>query len=163
MARVVYTIIDSIENLAGAYWVEGDHDSCERTAAILKNREGYWDVRLIGLRDKCGSVSPHYAVTPSGAMKPISAWHVTLAQFFLRTLQFAPIGNILAPSIADLPANVVYIMRQLMSIECGAGRPTGDETVHHAALKVMADLRAIGVPCGDWTYLPMLAAYHAGD
>jgi hypothetical protein len=161
-STIVFTIIDNIKNLANATWRMGEQTSYKQNAIAIQDKGKWRDIRLIGRRDKYGTVSPCYVVV-HGELKPICSWHITLANFFLNALERGPNGLTLHPFIEDIPADPAYAARQLMSVDCGIDQPVGDETVRNAALAIMTILRALGVPAGDWTFLPLLTAYHTND
>ena len=149
MAQIVYTNIERIEHLGSARWSAGDQDSYEATKRMARaTGDG---LLLIGRRDLAGSVSLAFAATHRTEWAAVNTWHLVLAQYFIGKLADAPKGDTLAPFFDEIePGPALTAATELMW--------TQDGTKEEAARSINQALRALGVPAGDWTYLPMLAA-----
>ena len=158
MAHVAFTTIPSIDKLAGATWEAGDNDSYEKTMARIPARQ---DIRLIGRKAKDGTVQLCYASNCSGAGEKVNGWHLTLAKFFMLKLEEAPAGdrlNVFFDRIDDPKAQ--HAAQQLIGLECGINVTKEPHGALHAAVQtVQASLRALGVPCGDWTFTPLFDGF----
>ena len=163
MSTVAFTTIADISDLDSAQWKTGVQDSYARTARMFPEL-GAWDdhgaVRLIGRLHKHGPVEVVAALDRRGELRYIGWGQMELARFFLDALGARAPSESIDPFIGDVPQEVRKIMVSLICAECGFGRPVGDNILHQAVLKIMGDLRCLRVPVGDWTFLPMLDAYH---
>lgn len=161
MYYVAFTTIPSIDKLAGATWEAGDNDSYEKTMARIAPVSG--SIRLIGRKAKDGTVQLCYASYGRGGWQVVNGWHLELAQFFMRKLQDAPAGdrlNVFFDRIDEAKAR--HAAQQLIGLECGINVTKEPHGALHAAVQtVQASLRALGVPCGDWTFTPLFDGFEA--
>ena len=158
MAHVAFTTISSIDDLPRAQWAEGDNSSYENTMSAIPARN---DIRVVGRQAKDGTVQLCYASNCSGAWEKVNGWHLTLAKFFMLKLEEAPAGdrlNVFFDRIDDPKAQ--HAAQQLIGLECGINVTKEPHGALHAAVQtVQASLRALGVPCGDWTFTPLFDGF----
>jgi hypothetical protein len=149
MAQIVFTNVERIEHLATAKWNEGNQNSYEATKRMARaTGDG---LLIIGRQDSNGSVQPAFAATQATEWSAVNGWHLTLAKFFVGKLAEAPAGDTLAPFFDEIePGPALTAAQQLMATHDG-GKEAAARAVNQA-------LRALGVPAGDWTHAPLLAA-----
>lgn len=165
MAHVVFTTIGSIDDLGGAHWTAGDNDSYKNTMARITPVSG--SIRLIGRQSKpgTGSVQLCYASFGGGEWEAVNTWHLTLAQYFSRKLDSLPKGksiNVFFESIDDDAAR--HAAQQLIGLQCGIN-VTKERfgALHSAVQTIQGGLRALGIPCGDWTFTPMFNGFEVAQ
>lgn len=158
MAHVVFATVDSIDHIKTATWVAGDNDSYENTKRMIPARH---DIRLIGRQAKDGSVQLCYASFGRGEWVTVNSWHLLLAQYFSQKLDTLPPGDSLNVFFDEMDdGRAKHAAQQLIALECGINvtkEPHG--ALHIAVLQVQSRLRALGIPCGDWTFVPMFKSF----
>lgn len=158
MANVVFTTIESLDDFDAAIWHAGDNESYENTKSRIPFGHG---IRLIGRQDKYGRVQLCYAAGDHQDWTAVGAWHLTLSRYFGKKLDQAPASytlNVFFDKIDDEDAN--NAAQQLIALECGINVPKEPWGELHAGIqKVQRGLRALGVPCGDWTFVPMFNSF----
>ena len=163
MANIVFTTVESIDDIGSALWFPGNNESYERTKKMVPNNDR---IGLIGRQDKYGRVQLCYA-NAAGFWKPVNAWHVTLAKFFNSKLDAqTPIKDdrgirLIRVFFREMDnEKAAHAAQQLIALECGIDvtkEPWGK--LHHAVLAVQSKLVALGVSCGDWTFIPMFNSF----
>ena len=158
MAHIVFTTIRSLDALASATWHPGDNDSYANTQRAMPESDG---IRLIGRQDKYGRVQLCYAASSRQDWTVVNAWHLTLARYFDKKLDQAPAGDTLRVFFEEIDSDDArYAAQQLIALECGINvtkEPHGE--LHKAVQQVQRGLRALGNPCGDWTFVPMFDSF----
>jgi hypothetical protein len=151
MAQVVYANVEKIEDIGAAKWVTGDQDSYANTMKMADRSHG---ISLIGRKHRDG-VSVCYAKTPNSGWRTVGAWHLILAGYLTRKLNTAPAGVVRAffERIEDAAASNALV--QLVALKVGQAEYTEFGPVHAAINEVGAELSALGVPHGDWSFIPM--------
>ena len=158
MAHVVFTTIESLDDLPTANWQAGDNKSYANTMARIPARQ---DIRLIARQAQDKSIQLQYASNGRGDWQVVNGWYLELAQFFMRKLQDVLAGdrlNVFFDRIDDPKA--LHAAQQLIGLECGINvtkEPGG--ALHKAVMQVQASLRALGVPCADWTFTPLFDGF----
>lgn len=153
MAQIVYTNVKSIEDISAAKWAVGNQDSYEATKKLADRGHG---ISLIARKHRDG-VSICYAKTQRSGWRTVGAWHLTLAKFFLSKLVTAPAGDALSTFFESMDdAAASNAATQLIALKVGAqAEYTEFGAVHGAINEINAELTALGVPPGDWSFIPM--------
>ena len=162
MAHVVFTTIESLDDLPTANWQAGDNKSYANTMARIPARQ---DIRLIARQAKDKSIQLQFASNGSGDWQVVNGWHLELAKFFISKLEqhlaTLPEGAPLQSFIESIDEpKAKHAAQQLIGLECGINvtkEPGG--ALHKAVMQVQASLRALGVPCGDWTFTPLFDGF----
>lgn len=153
MAKVVYTAIDSLEELPNAKWETGDQDSYENTQRYAAVPWRY--IALVGRMDRSGNVSLCYAKSDKTLWVNVNDFNITLAKYFAAQLGAAHDGTV--PSINVIQdAQVEYALRQLVSADVGSNastEPFGEQ--HKAINRINETLRAFNLPATAWSFIPM--------
>lgn len=160
MAQIVYTNIDRFGELGEAKWSAGDQESYDRTQKMADSRCG---ISIIGRRDANGSVQLCYAKSNSETnWRVVNGFHVMLAKYLSDKLNEAPAGDVLKPFFDRIedPAAANALV-QLVGTRCGMNGSPDD--VRNVINIIGYDLRALGLPYGDWAYIPMRAAFEAAQ
>ena len=162
MAHVVFTTIASIDDLPNAHWQAGDNQSYANTMARIPARQ---DIRLIARQAKDKSIQLQYASNGRGDWQIVNGWHLVLAKFFTEKLKqhiaTLPEGAPLQSFIESIDEpKAAHAAQQLIALECGINvtkEPHG--ALHRAVQIVQASLCALGVPCADWTFIPLFDGF----
>lgn len=157
MAHVVFTAIENLGQLATAKWTKGDNDSYEKTKTMVPDAP----IKLIGREDAYGRVSLCYAASDLQRWVEVDAWHLCLAKFFLEKFDQRPESDTLREFFTEIDdANAKHAAQQLIAVGCGVNveKELGGD-LYKAILKVQTGLKALSVPCGDWTFKPMLNSF----
>ena len=158
MAHVVFTTIDSLDDLGAAKWLPGNDESYTGTKRMVPDQR---DIRLIGRQATNGRVQLCYASFGLGEWEPVNAWHLALARYFEKKLAHAPAGDLLPVFFSTIDdVDAANAAQQLLAAECGINvkkEPWG--ALHLAILRVQQSLKALGLGCGDWSFVPMLNSF----
>lgn len=158
MTHVVFTTIDCLQEMENARWKQGDNGSYEVTKRMLPASQD--NIHLIGRRNDQGSVQLQFARNDR-QWRVVGHRHVVLARYFLDQFASRPKpwdGRPFAQSINNDAAQSAA--QQLIGLECGVNVPKiPSGKLHIAILQVQASLEALGVPCGDWTFIPMFNSF----
>lgn len=155
---VVYAHIDSINE--EPTWHPLPVDSIEAAERIVPTREG--SSTLLGTSHPRRPVAVYRAAYWGCAWRPSGDWMFTLAKFFAAKLQQAPRNAFsLAPFFDQIDdASAKRAAQQAIARLCGINVPDVEFGEMHAAiLEINANLEALGIPSGDWTFDPMRAAF----
>lgn len=162
MSKIVYCSIPSTETPRPLYYAS-DH------AHVWRSAENYGiatsrcqvDGGLVGLvarQDAQGHIWPCMVRSGFTDWRRITGFHFVLFAYFDRTMQLNEERVVSGPArITDPEAANAAV--QLMAAECGLN--AGSSQARTAALKINAELQAMGLPAGDWTTSPMLRAFQA--
>lgn len=158
MAKVVFATIGSLDDLDRANWADGDNTSYANTMKMV----GRWaGIRLIGRMAKDGSVQLQYASNANGKWVVVGAGALKLARYFNEKLKDCPSGDRLDVFFSEIDnESAKNAVQQLLGAECGINvtkEPHGK--LHLAVMQIQSKLRALGVPAGDWTFVPMLNSF----
>lgn len=158
MAKVVFTTIKLINDLGTAVWRDGDNCSYENTKRMVPCCD---DIKVIARQANDGSVRLVCASSGSGNWADINEWHLSLVKFFEQKILTAPAGDTL-PNFFDQieePA-AKNAAQQLIALECGVNvTKERSGKLQMAVLQVQRGLRALGLTCGDWTFVPMFNSF----
>lgn len=158
MANVVYANVYDMDELSTVEWSLGDQHSYEFTQRMAENLQG---IKLIGRQDKTGQVQIVQVMAHRGKWLNVNRWHLMILKWFSEKLECRPPGPDLKEFIdlIDSP-DVRSAIQQIVWSECGT-EGSGDET-SRSVRGINATLRALGLPAGDWSYVPMLDTVQRG-
>ena len=164
MSQVVFTSITKLSDLETATWHAGDNNSYANTKKMFLGEFDAWDcIRLIGRQDKYGRVQLCYAATSNQDWTVVSNGTLRLARYFMSKFDECLVGDTLRDVLQEIDdVAVANDAQSLIAAECGINvtkEPWGK--LHTAVLHVQCGLRALGVPCGDWTFVPMFNSFEA--
>lgn len=159
MAHIVFTSIDNIAEIADAKWQPGDNKSYANTKSNAMTLQ--CSIKLVGRQDKYGRVQLCYAAMNGRPWVAVGDSCLVLARFFMAKLDKCPAGDTLRVFFNEIDDPVAaHEAQQLIALECGINvtkEPWGK--LHLAVLSVQERLNALGVPCGDWTFVPMVNSF----
>mgnify|MGYP003476319966 FL=1 len=159
MAFVVFTTIENLADLATAKWTPGDNESYANTKRMIPDNGR--QIQLIGRQDKYGRVQLCYAKSNQQDWAVVGAYHCVLAEYFFKKLDETSEnwdGREFFTEIDDEKAAAAA--QSLIAVECGVNvTKERSGKLHLAVLHVQRGLRALGLPCADWTFVPMFNSF----
>jgi S-adenosylmethionine:diacylglycerol 3-amino-3-carboxypropyl transferase len=156
MAKIVYATMKAIhQKFDGVVWKEGCQDSYADTKRMADLGR---DICVIGCLGGWDTFQIRYAKSSRTGWRDVNPHHLVLLNFFVAALENAPEGKCLSQffdAIEDKRAAKALV--SLIAAECGINASA--EQVERAIHKINADLEALGLVCGDWTFYPMMKTW----
>lgn len=163
MANVVFTTLENLADIEAAKWLPGDNDSYAHTKRMIPDNGR--PLRLIGRQDKYGRVQLCYAASEAQDWTVVNARHLALANYFNKKAEQIPEhwdGRPFFTEIDDEKA--AHEAQELIALQCGINvTKERSGKLHLAVLHVQNGLRALGIPCADWTFTPMFNSFKVAE
>lgn len=159
-AKVFYTILDELESasdLQKANWKSGNNESYENTKEMAD--VGYGISVIARIEKRWNTIRICYAKTRNTEWRPVNSNHLTLIEFFQKKLTQAPSGKCLSVFFDGIDCQkTIKAVVGLIAAECGINAT--EDQAEIAIHKINADLAALGLVIGDWTFYPMQKAWN---
>lgn len=165
MTYGVYTRLQNLSDINTATWRLGSKTSSDVTMKMAAGNFDNWDrIRLSGHVIKSGVTVIDYASSDlHPGWMPVGNDHIKLATYLLSKLDIAPEPlhlGVFFDKIDD--PEMQRIANRLIALECGTNvEKTTWGPLHHAVTRVLASLACLGVPTGDWCFIPLLNGFES--